>query len=385
MNVISYYGDLGIFLYFAPIVSSFTAAYALLCNRQRTYPQGWLAVVFITLGVGMVCSFVFDRYLSADHGEILRSINFITSAAASVSILFYYVSLMRPRLLTRKFILSFCGGWFLFALITALPDMLSPRFHPLAGIYRLTDLSSPAVVFRLLINTCLIAFDVWLGVFVIRMYRKHCKLIGEVYSFTEGINLSWVGVTMALFILLGVLDMLWMVNSTAGYKMLFNVVSFAVIWVLFWYGFRQGEIPFPQSDGKSENGIVSPNDEKTMELKADLLHYFRTKKPFLNPELSLKDVALAVGMSHYALSRFINKVFEVNFYTFVSGFRVDYVLHLIELNKNTINGDTLFAASGFKSRTVFFQQFKEKTGFTPQEYIAKQQKAEEQKRRKKGV
>lgn len=81
MNVISYYGDLGIFLYFAPIVSSFTAAYALLCNRQRTYPQGWLAVVFITLGVGMVCSFVFDRYLSADHGEILRSINFITSAS----------------------------------------------------------------------------------------------------------------------------------------------------------------------------------------------------------------------------------------------------------------------------------------------------------------
>lgn len=133
MNVISYYGDLGIFLYFAPIVSSFTAAYALLCNRQRTYPQGWLAVVFITLGVGMVCSFVFDRYLSADHGEILRSINFITSAAASVSILFYYVSLMRPRLLTRKFILSFCGGWFLFALITALPDMLSPPFSSACG------------------------------------------------------------------------------------------------------------------------------------------------------------------------------------------------------------------------------------------------------------
>lgn len=387
MDVTSYYGDLGIFLYFAPIVSSFTAAFALLINRQRTYPQGWLAAVFIIIGAGMVCSFVFDRYLSTNHGEILRPINFIASAAASVSILFYYVSLMRPGLLTRKFILSFCVGWLLFALVTALPDMLSPRFHPLSGIYRLTDFSSPSVVFRLLIDICLIAFDVWLAVFVIRMYCKHCKLIGEVYSFTEGIDLSWVSITMALFILLGVLDMLWMVNSTAGYKMLFNVVSFGVVWVLFWYGFRQGEIPLPRTDGDylavPGNGAILPGDEKTMGLKADLLRYFQTKKPFLNPELSLKDVAFAVGVNHYALSRFINKEFKVNFYALVSGFRVEYVLHLIELNKNTLNGDTLFAASGFKSRTVFFQQFKEKTGFTPQEYITEQQKAEEQKKRKK--
>lgn len=40
-------------------------------------------------------------------------------------------------------------------------------------------------------------------------------------------------------------------------------------------------------------------------------------------------------------------------------------------------------ASGFKSRTVFFEQFKEKTGYTPQEYIAKKQKEAEKKKRKK--
>lgn len=57
-------------------------------------------MVFITIGAGMTCSFVFDRYLTANHTEIFRSINFITSAAVAVSVLFYYVSLMRPRLLT---------------------------------------------------------------------------------------------------------------------------------------------------------------------------------------------------------------------------------------------------------------------------------------------
>jgi len=32
---------------------------------------------------------------------------------------------------------------------------------------------------------------------------------------------------------------------------------------------------------------------------------------------------------------------------------------------------------------VFFEQFKEKTGYTPQEYIAKKQKEAEKKKRKK--
>ena len=44
-NITSYYGDLGIFLYYTPIVSAFMAAFALLANRRRTPSQTWLALV----------------------------------------------------------------------------------------------------------------------------------------------------------------------------------------------------------------------------------------------------------------------------------------------------------------------------------------------------
>ena len=33
------------------------------------------------------------------------------------------------------------------------------------------------------------------------------------------------------------------VNTSAGYKMLFNVVSLGAVWTLFWYGSRQIAIP----------------------------------------------------------------------------------------------------------------------------------------------
>jgi hypothetical protein len=55
-NITSYYGDLGIFLYYTPIVSAFMAAFALLANRRRTPSQTWLALVLVTFGTGMAAN-----------------------------------------------------------------------------------------------------------------------------------------------------------------------------------------------------------------------------------------------------------------------------------------------------------------------------------------
>lgn len=56
-NITNYYGDLGIFLYYTPIVSAFMAAFALLANRRRTPSQTWLALVLVTFGNRHGCQF----------------------------------------------------------------------------------------------------------------------------------------------------------------------------------------------------------------------------------------------------------------------------------------------------------------------------------------
>ena len=222
---------------------------------------------------------------------------------------------------------------------------------------------------------------------MLRIYREYRQFIGNSYSSVGGITLSWVGLTIYLFIIMGILDVLWIMNSSAGYKMLFNIVSLGAVWILFWYGSRQSEIPPVDIEPKSgpvaeENEALAAADGKQVLLKAQLLEYFNHKKPYLNPELSLKEVAQALNTNHYALSRFINKEFRMNFYTLINRFRVEYILHLIELNKGAINCDALHAISGFKSRTVFFKQFKEIAGCTPQEYI-ENRKIEKPKRGRK--
>ena len=68
-----------------------------------------------------------------------------------------------------------------------------------------------------------------MGVFILRIYRDYRKFIVNSYSFVGGITLSWVSITIYLFIIMGILDILWMVNTSAGYKMLFNVVSLGAV------------------------------------------------------------------------------------------------------------------------------------------------------------
>lgn len=377
MYTTDYYSDLGIFLYYTPIVSSFSVAFALLVKRQRTYPQLWLSFVFIMLGIGMTASFIFDRYLSTMHSEILRPVNFVCSTAISVFAFFYYISLMRPHLLTKKFIAAFCCGWSLFALFTILPGAIYSGDHPVQDIHQIS-ISSVPTIFRLVSNGCLIVFDVWLTIYVIKIYRSYRKFISNVYSFAEGITLSWVSITIIMFILMGSLDMIWMVNSSSSFKILFNIVSLGTIWTIFYFGFRQDIIPQDEPEEEKlaeeqelEDETPTSYAEREQKLKSDLLNYFAEKTPYLNPDLSLKDISKELNMSHYTLSRFINKEFGTNFYTLVNRFRIEYILHLIEINKTAVNCDMLHAVSGFKSRTVFFRQFKEITGVTPQEYIEK--------------
>lgn len=352
----TYYNDLGIFLYHTPIVCAFAAAFVLLINRHRTHSQIWLAYVFIVLGLGMAASFAFDRYLTNNHREIMRPVNFITSLASSAATLLYFISLMQPQRLTKRFIGTLCSAWLIFSLIACLPQ---------------------AVIWRIFIDLCVMGLDVWLLVFTIKMYRKHRQFVSENYSFIEGIDLSWIKIIIVTFVLLGVLDILWTVNSSPIFKMCFHIFSFFAIWVIFWFGFRQKEISFPDlpTNNWAKADEQMQSEDKVMKLKADLLEYFDSKKPFLNPELSLKDVAAALGVSQYFLSRFINKEFGVNFYTLINRSRIEHALRLIELNRNTFNNDALLTASGFRSRSVFFNQFKAKTGYTPQEYIEKMEQA----------
>ena len=93
-------------------------------------------------------------------------------------------------------------------------------------------------------------------------------------------------------------------------------------------------------------------------------------KPFIDPNLTLKQLAANVGLHPNKLSWLLNNHFGKNFNDFINQFRVNEFKQraLDPVNKNlTLLG--LAYDSGFNSKTVFNTFFKKETGITPRQWV----------------
>lgn len=374
----SYYADLGVFLYLIPIISCLWAAFALLANKNRILPQIYLAIVFLALTIGMSFSFFYDRYIASIDNNILRSLNMVFSVFCVITVWFYFISLMRPDKLTKNFILRYVLIAVVYAVFLSIPEYIQGWSENISGWQKVFEnISHPAILFRLLVALTLIGLDVYLIIQVLKIYLRHRRFVKEFYSYEESISLNWIGQSMFLFFILGLFDIAWMLDSSLITKAAFNVISIIVIVRVFWLGYRQEKIPTERKekdkdilyeDDASDIDRISTTQQNKLEMQ--LLAYFEEKQPFLNPELSLNDVVKALNTNRTYLSQLFNQQLNTTFYLFVNKYRIEYAIGLIEKNHN-ISIDTLAEKSGFRSRSVFYKNFKEITGIAPSVYMRK--------------
>lgn len=95
----------------------------------------------------------------------------------------------------------------------------------------------------------------------------------------------------------------------------------------------------------------------------------RSQKTYLNPELTLDMLAETLGIAAKDLSMIINRHFNVNFYEFVNGYRIEEAQRrlLDPANKEKTITD-IYLEVGFNSKSVFNTFFKKLVGKTPSEY-----------------
>ena len=93
------------------------------------------------------------------------------------------------------------------------------------------------------------------------------------------------------------------------------------------------------------------------------------KKPYLDPELTLSQLAKDLSISRSQLSQLINDGIGENFYDFVNKYRVEQVKKLmIDPQVKNYNMLGIALEAGFKSKSTFNLIFKRFTGLTPTEY-----------------
>ena len=103
--------------------------------------------------------------------------------------------------------------------------------------------------------------------------------------------------------------------------------------------------------------------------RQQLLNLMQKKKPYINANLTLRDLAQQIKLPANQLSQLLNEGFDKNFSEFVNSYRLEVFKSKIANPANrhyTILG--LAYESGFNSKTVFNAFFKKKEGKTPRAY-----------------
>lgn len=102
-----------------------------------------------------------------------------------------------------------------------------------------------------------------------------------------------------------------------------------------------------------------------------------------NHAVSLEEMAKALGVSKYVLSRIFSKTFHRNFNQYLNDARLGFACQRLETTNDTITEICL--DSGFESQRTFNRAFKERFKMSPSQYRILQQRQQEEKEEQYGV
>ncbi|PKP19533.1 MAG: hypothetical protein CVU05_11140 [Bacteroidetes bacterium HGW-Bacteroidetes-21] len=214
---------------------------------------------------------------------------------------------------------------------------------------------------------------------IYKINKAYTLRLAEQHSNYEQYDASWVRLFLLLFIaiLAFVSVVLFVFLHNSNFSNFSTVVALFFSLQVYFVAYKGLTQKTFIIDNEVSNQLEKPAkestemalDKKQTDEKVMLEKFMLDKNPYLNPELTLTDLASQIGMSRNELSGLINNVIGSNFYLFVNGYRIDHVKHLMQKDKHM--QFTLLALayeSGFNSKSTFNAIFKKFTGLTPSEY-----------------
>lgn len=287
-----------------------------------------------------------------------------------VPMLYFYVSSLtnQKNKLTRNYLIHF--------LPILLIYVLSIRFFllPYSEKLKVFELKGSGFEIESWIKTILImSSGVFYTILCLHLLNKHKRNIENRFSEIEKINLIWL---RSLIYGMGII---WIAVFTQNDFLIFSLVTLFVI-LLGYFGIKQMGIFSPKTtnsyteivsdyekDKSESNKTIKP---ELLEIHKLLIDYVSKEESYLNPELTLPDLAKQIGVHSNILSNVINTIESKSFYDFINQKRIEAFKQKVVLPENQkYTLLTLAYDCGFNSKTAFYRNFKNITGQSPSQYL----------------
>jgi len=199
-------------------------------------------------------------------------------------------------------------------------------------------------------------------------YRFQLK---TTFSNLESIKLSWMTFVLSGFTVKWLFDVwygtafFWTKTLPITPLVLSRLTLFLFVNIMIFKGLRQPSI-FSGIESNNRGKKQSLSKVKTEKYASQLHSYMEANKPYLDPEITLVQLASKVGIPHRSLSEVIHQSFGKNFYDFINAYRIKESKHLLRDRSVTVL-EILYQV-GYNSKSSFNTAFKKYVGMTPSQY-----------------
>lgn len=222
---------------------------------------------------------------------------------------------------------------------------------------------------------------IFYGIISIRSLYIHRKEIKEIFAHENSeITLLWINLLPILFVIL--ISIILVIenlnfNNIISIEILHLCMFYFFSLYLIFFGLKQKQI-FPKEKNdikivKEIKTIKDINTKKEISTNNVLLKQMNLimeeKKLYLNPTLSVYDLAESLNISRHQISSLLNNNLSMNFYQYVNKYRLEEVCNRLKEdcdNKYNILDHAL--DSGFNSKSSFNSLFKKHYEITPSQY-----------------
>jgi AraC-like DNA-binding protein len=216
-----------------------------------------------------------------------------------------------------------------------------------------------------------------------RLIGRFKKAAGEAFSDYRRTDIRWLSYTLLFFTVtmaLAAVNSLIGLTSLAAYWWPVFLVVIGLVWVyinvLLLKALKDSELFAVLKEGpEPEEPAVAPREEKGgdwKEVLRKLQAHMETQQPWLDPDLTLEQLASQLRLRPKLLSQAINEGLGRNFFEFINTYRIDEAKRLLTnpADKKITVLEVLYQV-GFNSKSSFNTVFKKQTGMTPSEFKKK--------------
>jgi AraC-like DNA-binding protein len=231
--------------------------------------------------------------------------------------------------------------------------------------------------------------------FSYELFLEYKLKLNQFYSNTDKITMSWLPILLRIFLIYYALSLIFLIVSALfkiqGDYFPSDLIRYIIIFIIAVFAIKQTSLNSVQHNLESLNSeenqqesfiqaaplekiILDQSIDKAKEKEVDtfllqrIIELVEQEQLYLNPELTIADIADRLNFSTKTISQTINLGLLKSFSTFINQYRVNVFKERLASGKHkhlSILG--LAFECGFNSKSSFNRIFKEVTGHVPKE------------------